>query len=141
VKGSMGRPRSQEAAPTASCGHTSWITTRVWAVWVEEVRVWTAEGGSMAALELEVEVLDSHGAPLHQVEHGGQIYVVARPGPYTVRARHNHGRKMQVHVTVDGKSCGENRVSDKTLLDRSRVLMMLLLMVLLTRARGVCSGR
>ena len=95
----------------------------------------------MAALELEVEVLDSHGAPLHQVEHGGQIYVVARPGPYTVRARHNHGRKMQVHVTVDGKSCGENRVSDKTLLDRSRVLMMLLLMVLLTRARGVCSGR
>ena len=90
------------------------ITTRVWGtVGVEEVRVWTAEGGSMAALELEVEVLDSHGAPLHQVQHGDlERYVVARPGKYTVRARHNHVRtKMKIKMAVDGKGCGESFVS------------------------------
>ena len=75
----------------------------------------------MAALRLEVEVLDSHGALLHQVEHGQQTYVVARPGPYCVRARHNNVHRMNITMTVDGKSCGEGWVSDSTLLDLPRV--------------------
>jgi hypothetical protein len=71
----------------------------------------------MAALRLEVEVVDSHGAVLHQLEHEGQRYVVARPGPYTVRARHNNPSTMNLTMAVDGKSCGESWVSDSTLLD------------------------
>jgi hypothetical protein len=79
------------------------------------------------AVRLEVEVLDSAGAPLFQVQHDDVRYVVARPGPYTVRVRHFGPQKMDMEMCVDGKNCGEAWV-------RSRVCRLLGLGVFALRA-------
>ena len=54
-------------------------------------------------------------------------YVVARPGPYTVRVRHFGPQKMYINMCVDGKNCGESWV-------RSRVCRLLGLGVFALRA-------
>ena len=79
------------------------------------------------AVRLEVEVLDSAGAPLFQIQHDDVRYVVARPGPYTVRVRHFGPQKMYINMCVDGKNCGESWV-------RSRVCRLLGLGVFALRA-------
>ena len=76
---------------------------------------------------MEVEVLDSAGAPLFQIQHDDVRYVVARPGPYTVRVRHFGPQTMHMLMSVDGKGCGESRV-------RSRVCRLLGLGVFALRA-------
>jgi hypothetical protein len=62
------------------------------------------------AVRLEVEVLDSTGAPLFQIQHDDVRYVVARPGPYTMRVRHFGPQKMRMEMCVDSKNCGEAQV-------------------------------
>ena len=59
------------------------------------------------AVRLEVEVLDSAGAPLFQIQHDDVRYVVARPGPYTVRVRHFGPQKMDMEMCVDGKTAAK----------------------------------
>jgi hypothetical protein len=65
------------------------------------------------AVRLEVEVLDSTGTPLFQIQHDDIRYVVARPGPYTVRVRHLGPQKMYITMSIDGTTCGECMVRSR----------------------------